>query len=100
MNFQEIQNEALHLSERNRAELVRNLLISLDEPAEPNRVSMDWLLEAQRRAGEPDSGIVRPVPSEEVARKAQPMDVAFLRSLEGTLNEWTSEADEEAWRDL
>ena len=33
-------------------------------------------------------------------RKARPMDAAFIRSLEGTLDEWTSEADEEAYRDL
>ena len=34
-----------------------------------------------------------------VARKAKPTDAAFLRNLEGTLNEWTSEADEEAARE-
>lgn len=33
-------------------------------------------------------------------RKAQPVDIAFAHSLQGTLNEWTSEADEEAYRDL
>ena len=33
-------------------------------------------------------------------RKARPVDLAFTRSLEGTLNEWTSEADEEAYRNL
>jgi len=33
-------------------------------------------------------------------RKARPMDLAFARSLEGTLSEWASEADEEAYRDL
>nr|VFJ91731.1 MAG: Putative addiction module component [Candidatus Kentron sp. H]VFJ92938.1 MAG: Putative addiction module component [Candidatus Kentron sp. H]VFJ99552.1 MAG: Putative addiction module component [Candidatus Kentron sp. H] len=71
MNFQEIENEALHLPERDRAELAKRLLISLDVHAELNRVSTDWLLEAQRRAGELDRGIVRPVPSEEVARKAR-----------------------------
>nr|VFK50637.1 MAG: hypothetical protein BECKTC1821D_GA0114238_11159 [Candidatus Kentron sp. TC] len=38
----------------------------------------------QQRARELDSGTVRPVPSEK---------------LEGTLNEWTSEADEEASRE-
>nr|VFJ94289.1 MAG: hypothetical protein BECKH772A_GA0070896_100699 [Candidatus Kentron sp. H]VFJ94813.1 MAG: hypothetical protein BECKH772B_GA0070898_100679 [Candidatus Kentron sp. H]VFK01293.1 MAG: hypothetical protein BECKH772C_GA0070978_100629 [Candidatus Kentron sp. H] len=94
MNFRKIENEALHLPERDRAELVRRLL------NEPNRVPTDRLPEAQRRAGELHGVIFRPVPSEEVARRAQPMDVAFLRSLEGTLNEWISEADEEAWRDL
>jgi len=33
-------------------------------------------------------------------RKARPVDIAFARSLEGTLNEWMSEADEEAYRGL
>ncbi len=33
-------------------------------------------------------------------RKARPVDLAFAQSLEGTLNEWASEADEEAYRDL
>ncbi|VFN06591.1 MAG: hypothetical protein BECKG1743D_GA0114223_112592 [Candidatus Kentron sp. G] len=100
MNLQEIENEALHLPERDRAQLARRLLISLDVHDEPNRVSADWLLEAGCRAGELDSWVVQPVSSEEAARKAQPVDFAFLQSLEGTLNEWTSQIDEEAWRDL
>jgi len=33
-------------------------------------------------------------------RKARSIDVAFAKSLEGTLNEWESSADEEAYRDL
>jgi len=33
-------------------------------------------------------------------RKARPVDLAFAQSLEGTLNEWKSAADEEAYRDL
>ncbi|MGB5251628.1 MAG: AbrB/MazE/SpoVT family DNA-binding domain-containing protein [Sedimenticolaceae bacterium] len=33
-------------------------------------------------------------------RKARPVDLTFAQSLEGTLNEWVSEADEEAYRDL
>jgi AbrB family looped-hinge helix DNA binding protein len=33
-------------------------------------------------------------------RKASPVDLAFSQSIEGTLNEWMSEADEEAYRDL
>nr|VFJ94278.1 MAG: hypothetical protein BECKH772A_GA0070896_100693 [Candidatus Kentron sp. H]VFJ94785.1 MAG: hypothetical protein BECKH772B_GA0070898_100673 [Candidatus Kentron sp. H]VFK01277.1 MAG: hypothetical protein BECKH772C_GA0070978_100623 [Candidatus Kentron sp. H] len=98
MNFREIQNEALHLPERDRAELVQSPLSSLDSPAEDG-VSMDWPLEAQRGAGEIDRNIVRPVPSREVARGAQPMDIAFPRSLEETLDEWASEADEEASRE-
>jgi antitoxin PrlF len=33
-------------------------------------------------------------------RKAQSLDLAFAQALEGTLNEWESAADEEAYRDL
>jgi antitoxin PrlF len=33
-------------------------------------------------------------------RKARPVDLAFAQSLEGTLDEWESAADEEAYRDL
>ena len=33
-------------------------------------------------------------------RKARPVDIAFARSLEGTLQEWESVADEEAYHDL
>ena len=33
-------------------------------------------------------------------RKARPVDLAFAHALEGTLSEWQSDADEEAYRDL
>ena len=33
-------------------------------------------------------------------RKARPVDRAFAQALGGTLNEWESAADEEAYRDL
>jgi antitoxin PrlF len=33
-------------------------------------------------------------------RKARPRDVEFAGALEGTLSEWSSESDEEAYRDL
>jgi len=33
-------------------------------------------------------------------RKARSMDIAFAKSLEGTLDEWDSPADEEAYREL
>jgi len=35
-----------------------------------------------------------------VVRPAQPWDLEYLRAVEGTLSEWTSPADEEAYRDL
>ena len=33
-------------------------------------------------------------------RRVQPLDVEYLRALEGTLGEWSGAADEEAYRDL
>lgn len=33
-------------------------------------------------------------------RRVDPLDVDYLRALEGTLSEWHSSADEEAYRDL
>ncbi len=33
-------------------------------------------------------------------RKARPVDLAFAQSLEGTLDEWSSDEDEEAYREL
>lgn len=33
-------------------------------------------------------------------RRIDPVDVAYLRGLEGALSEWSSESDEEAYRDL
>ena len=33
-------------------------------------------------------------------RRATPMDISFAKSLESTLSEWHSDADERAYRDL
>lgn len=33
-------------------------------------------------------------------RRVQPLDIEYLRALEGTLGEWSGAADEEAYRDL
>jgi antitoxin PrlF len=33
-------------------------------------------------------------------RRIQPLDLEYLRAVEGTLSEWTSAADEEAYREL
>jgi antitoxin PrlF len=30
----------------------------------------------------------------------QPLDIEYLRAVEGTLSEWAGEADEEAYREL
>lgn len=33
-------------------------------------------------------------------RRVDPLDVAYLRALDESLSEWSSDADEEAYRDL
>jgi bifunctional DNA-binding transcriptional regulator/antitoxin component of YhaV-PrlF toxin-antitoxin module len=33
-------------------------------------------------------------------RRVQPVDLEYLRAVEGTLSEWSGPADEEAYRDL
>ncbi len=33
-------------------------------------------------------------------RRVQPLDLEYLRSLQGTLSEWAGEADERAYREL
>jgi antitoxin PrlF len=33
-------------------------------------------------------------------RRVLPMDIEYLRAIEGTLSEWASPADEEAYREL
>lgn len=33
-------------------------------------------------------------------RRVQPMDIEYLRAIEGTLSEWAGPADEEAYRGL
>ncbi len=70
MNLKQIEDEALHLSEEERAELAQKLLLSLDAPT-MEEIGEDWLVEAQRRARELDEGIVQPIPADEVRKKAQ-----------------------------
>lgn len=33
-------------------------------------------------------------------RRVQPLDLEYLRAVEGTMSEWAGKADEEAYRDL
>ncbi len=70
MKLKQIEDEALHLPEDERAELAQKLLLSLDAPFE-NEIAEDWLVEAKRRARELEEGTVQPVPAEEVRRKAR-----------------------------
>ncbi len=70
MKLEQIENEALRLSEEERAALAQKLLLSLESLSE-REIADDWLMEAQRRARELDDGTVQAVPAEEVRRKAQ-----------------------------
>lgn len=72
MDIQKIENEALHLPRKERADLVQRLVLSLDTPTE-EELRADWLAEAQLRAAELDDGSVQAVPGEEVMRKARAM---------------------------
>jgi len=66
MNLKQLENEALHLTEAERAELAQKLILSLDASNEGN-LDEEWLLEAQNRAKELD----QPIPADEVRKKAQ-----------------------------
>ncbi len=70
MTLKEIEDDALRLSEHERAALAQKLLLSLDVPS-MEEMAEDWPVEAGRRAKELDAGIVQPIPAEEVSLKAQ-----------------------------
>ena len=70
MKLQQIEQEALQLTEEERAELAKKLLLSLDSPSEAE-IREDWLTEAYLRARDLDEGKVQPIPAEEVRRKAK-----------------------------
>ena len=70
MNLKQIENQALDLSEDERAQLAQKLILSL-ESSNDGDLDKEWLLEARRRAVEIDNGEVTPIPAEEVRRKAQ-----------------------------
>lgn len=62
-----VEDEALQLSEQERARLAVRLLASLEEEAEsPEEVEKLWLAEAEQRFEELRSGTVRGIPAREV----------------------------------
>ena len=70
MDPQTIEHEALGLPPEDRAKLAQKLLLSLEVLSEDESEQI-WLVEAERRARELDSGDVEPVSAEEVRRKAR-----------------------------
>jgi putative addiction module component (TIGR02574 family) len=64
-DFKEIENSALKLDEKHRAELAKRLIESLDEQVDEN-IEQAWIDEVHRRKKEIKSGKVTPIPGEEV----------------------------------
>ena len=63
----EIEDDALKLSEEDRARLAVRLLASLEEEAEsPEEIEKLWLAEAKRRFQELREGVVQGVPARDV----------------------------------
>ena len=70
MNLKQIENQALDLSEEERAQLAQKLILSLESSNEED-LDKEWPLEAKRRAVELDNGEIQAIPAEEVRKKAQ-----------------------------
>lgn len=68
--IRKLEAEALKLSNQERAELARVLLISLDD-GEDEAVEAAWMEEAERRYRELKSGAVEAIPSEQVLTEAR-----------------------------
>jgi putative addiction module component (TIGR02574 family) len=66
----EIEREIRALGPDDQEHLLRALLEELDGPPDPD-VEQAWLEEAQRRSRELDTGVVKPIPAEEVIAKAR-----------------------------
>jgi putative addiction module component (TIGR02574 family) len=62
-----VEDDALQLSEEERARLAARLLASLEEEAEsPEELEKLWLAEAEQRFRELQTGVVRGVPARDV----------------------------------
>ncbi len=69
-DFKEIENSALKLDEKLRAELAKRLLASLDQKMD-QVIEQAWIDEVNRRKEELNSGEVTPISAEEVLSKAR-----------------------------
>ena len=65
-----LRAEALKLAEKDRAELARLLLLSLDDSAD-QETELAWAEEAERRYQELRTGSVQAIPSERVLEEAR-----------------------------
>jgi len=69
-NFKEIENSALKLDEKHRAELAKRLLLSLEDQIDED-IEQAWIDEINRRSKEVESGQVTLIPAEQVIEKAR-----------------------------
>lgn len=69
-NLANLKNDALSLPESERAELAKDLLVSLDGPAEPD-VKEAWDIEICRRINEIACGNAKLLDAEEVLAKVK-----------------------------
>ena len=69
-NFKEIENSALKLDEKQRAELAKRLLLSLEDQIDED-IEQAWIDEINRRRKEVESGQVGLIPAEQVLEKAR-----------------------------
>jgi putative addiction module component (TIGR02574 family) len=69
-DFKEIENSALELDEKHRAELAKRLINSLDEQVD-EEIDQAWIDEIKRRKEELKSGKETPIAGEEVHKAAR-----------------------------
>ncbi len=69
-DFREIENSALELDEKHRAELAKRLIESLDKHLDED-IEQAWIEEVRRRKEEIKSGRVTPIPGDLVHREAR-----------------------------
>ena len=70
IDFKEIEQSALKLDEKHRAELAKRLLISLEENIDED-IEQAWIDEINRRKAQVESGEVETIPGEQVLEKAR-----------------------------
>jgi putative addiction module component (TIGR02574 family) len=66
--LQKVRDQALELSQQERAELAHDLLISLDGPADADATEA-WNTEIARRIAEIDAGTITLIDADEVTQK-------------------------------
>ena len=69
-NFKEIENSALKLNQKQRAELAKRLLLSLEDQIDEN-IEQALIDEINRRKQHVESGQVTTIPAEQVLEKAR-----------------------------